>query len=133
MRYYMTTNNRNNYMTPVSLFDSFFTDKFFTSSSKAMRTDIVDSGDNYDMHIEMPGYSKSNIALDYDNGYLTVSATRDSDSQYIRRESHTSCSRSYYVGDLEQSQLKAKYDNGVLVVTLPKNKPANKVTSIAID
>ncbi len=135
MKYYMTTNKRNNYMAPISLFDSFFGDKFFGAgtNSRTMHTDIIDKGDNYSMLIEMPGYDKKNIALDYDNGYLTVSATRDSDAEYLRRESYTSCSRSYYVGDLVESQLKAKYDNGVLIVTLPKEQPAKKSTSISID
>ncbi len=133
MKYYMTTNRRNNYMTPVSLFDSFFGDKFFGTSAKTMHTDIVDKGDNYDMLIEMAGYDKSKIALDYADGYLTVSATRDTDTEYLRRESHTSCSRSYYVGDLQESQLKAKYDNGVLTVTLPKEQATKKSTTITID
>ncbi len=132
MKYYMTTNRRNN-MTPVSLFDSFFGDKFFATNAKTMATDIIDREDSYDLVIEMAGYDKGNITLDYADEYLTVSATRESDTSYIRRESATTCSRRYYVGELDDAKIKAKYDNGVLVVSLPKEHLAKKNTTIAID
>ncbi len=131
MRYYTTTNRRGN----QSILDGIFGDGFFAPNTKAMPTDIIDRGEYYDLCVEIPGYNKSNIALDYSDGYLTVSATRDSDAdaKYLRRETATSCSRTFRVGELLESQLKAKYDNGVLVVSLPKEQPAKKSTTITID
>ena len=53
---------------------------------------------------------------------------------YIRRERSCSLSRSYYVGDVDKDAVKAKYENGVLTVEIPKEKPALPEShNIAID
>ena len=74
--------------------------------------------------------SKDEIKVSLANGYLTVSARKrekdeDKDKdRYLRREISESTSRSYYVGtDVTQEQIKAKYDNGILRLTVPKSQP----------
>lgn len=133
MKYYMTTkNNRNNLWSPFSIFDDMFATGNVTP--KRMHTDIVEKENQYVMSIELAGYNKDDIKLDYDNGYLTVSASRDAkeEENYIVRESHSTASRSYYVGDIDLASVKASYTNGVLQVTLPKEE-VKKSTSITIE
>lgn len=95
-------------------------------AQKYMRTDIKENDDNYVMEVELPGLDKKDIHIDLKDGYLTISVNKDEHSDgnkkdnYIRRERSFSCSRSYYVGDVSKEEIKAKYENGMLNVTIPK-------------
>ncbi len=113
----------------LTLFDDtigdFFKPLFWDDENDAMRTDIKDSGDNYEMEIEMPGFDKNDITISLENGYLSVCAKKDDaekESNYIKRERTVSCSRSYYVGELAEDDIKAKYENGVLKLNFPKQQ-----------
>ena len=97
-----------------------------------MRTDIKETENGYQLDVEMPGFDKKDIKISLENGYLTVSAekssreeeNKDKNEKYIRKECTVSCSRSYYVGDdIERENVKAKYDNGMLTLTVPKSQP----------
>ena len=64
-------------------------------------------------------------------GYLTISAAKgpdkdeeDKKGNYIRRERYAgSTSRSFYVGDaVSEEDIHAKYENGILYVTFPKEE-----------
>ena len=94
---------------------------------KYMRTDIKENDKDYEMEIELPGMDKKDINIDFSDGYLTISAgksDKEESKNYIRRERSFSCSRSYYVGDdIERENVKAKYDNGMLTLTVPKSQP----------
>ena len=116
-----------------SLFNDFFDDDFRISPvSGEMKTDIKEVSNGYEIKMDMPGVSKENIKAVLKNGYLTVSATTsseknedDEEGRYIRREriSGTS-SRSFYVGEtIRMEDVKAKFDNGVLQIDIPKESP----------
>ena len=84
----------------------------------------------------MPGFDKNEISLKFESGYLTISAkkqTASDNGQYIRRERASSFSRSYYMGDIDDKLIKAKYENGILTVTVPKDKPEQSRHNITID
>ena len=125
----------------LALFDDtiedFFTPLFWGNDTDAMRTDIKDMGDKCEMEIEMPGFDKNDITINLEDGYLSVCAKKDDvekDGSYIRRERTVSCSRSYYVGELSEEDIKAKYENGILKLDFPK--PQEKLPEkkrIAID
>lgn len=113
-------------------FDPFF-DAFFdfptTKQNKRgvgfMKTDISEDENSYKLSIELPGFKKENIALDLNNGYLTVTATREEETEekkYLRRErSFESCKRSFYVGDgVTEDDVTATMENGVLLINLLK-------------
>ena len=91
-----------------------------------MRTDIKETDKDYEMEIELPGMDKKDINIDLSDGYLTISAGKSDKSEdkhnYIRRERSFSCSRSYYVGDVKKEDVKAKYENGILIVIVPKEE-----------
>ena len=91
-----------------------------------MKTDIKESDEGYTMEVEVPGVDKSDIRLDLKEGYLTISVNKSEKQEsgkkenYIHRERSFSCSRSYYVGDISKDEIKAKYENGMLNVFIPK-------------
>ena len=117
-------------------FDSFFRPFYVDSESSYMKTDIKETDKDYVLDVEMPGFDKKDISLKFESGYITISAKKvqgAENSRYIRRERAVSCSRSYYMGDVDETQIKAKYENGVLVVTVPKDKPEQTKHAIAIE
>lgn len=97
-----------------------------------MRADVKEFDNGYELDINLPGYQKEDINAELKKGYLIINAsvTRNNDEKdektgkYIRRERYSgSCSRSFYVGkDITQEDIKAKYENGVLSLTIPKKE-----------
>ena len=126
MRNYLTRANDNFGFDLFNAFDDFFKPTFFGGAITNMRTDIKESDAGYDFSIDMPGFDKKDISLTLDKGYLTVSAektVKDEDKAFVRRERVSSYKRSYYVGDrVSETDVKAKYDNGVLSLFVPKLK-----------
>lgn len=97
-----------------------------------MKTDVKDDGDHYEMDIDLPGFNKDEIHAQLQNGYLTISASKKLDKdekndkgQYIRRERNFGqCARSFYVGSgVTEADVKAKYENGILELEIPKKEP----------
>ena len=97
-----------------------------------LRTDIKELENSYEMEMDLPGYKKEDLNLGLKNGVLTVTAIRnanndnqDENGKYLRRERYYgSCTRSFYVGkNLRQEDIKARFENGVLHLTFPKNAP----------
>lgn len=122
MRYYPVFDN---------LFDDFFTTDSQGTSS-VMKTDIVKKDGNYELSIEMPGVKKEDIQMELKDGYLNVTAShntntedKDKEGRIIRQERVSgSYSRSFYVGnDVRTEDVKASFDNGELIVTVPKEAP----------
>ena len=107
-----------------------------------MKTDVRETENSYELDIDLPGFKKENVHAELQDGYLTVSAnteteTEDKDEQgtYLRKERFTgSCSRSFYVGDdISEDDISAKFENGILKVTVPKKQlPAPEETKKVI-
>ena len=101
-------------------------------SKNVMKTDVRETGDTYELDIDLPGYKKDEITAELKDGYLTVSATKgenkdakDKEGKYIRKERYSgSMSRSFYVGEgLHQDDIHAKYEDGILKLSIPKKAP----------
>lgn len=108
-----------------SLFDD------LTRETNLMKSDIYEKDGNFIIEADVPGFEKKDINLDYNDGYLTVSAKKEEiiedDSNYIRRERHYGeFVRSYYVGMIDEDKIDASYKNGTLKITLPKDTKINK-------
>ena len=95
-----------------------------------LRTDVRETEDAIEADIDLPGFKKDEIQVHLENGYLTVSAEKHADKQagkgkYLRQERYSgTVSRTFYVGDaLKPEDIKAKYEDGVLVVSLSKKAP----------
>ncbi|MCT6821484.1 MAG: Hsp20/alpha crystallin family protein [Lactobacillus apis] len=116
--------------------------KFFddTNVAKLMQSDVIENDKEYVIKIDMPGMDKSNINLSYNNGILSVSGSRKSfkdmskDNSLIHRERIDGhISRSFRLPNVVASEISAKYDNGVLTITLPKQSSDQSDNSIQID
>ena len=125
-----------------SLFDDFgdlpFRGFTHSGSGSIMKTDVKDTGEGYELTIDMPGIKKEDIKAELKDGYLTVSAEsdhssedKDSEGKYIRRERHYgSCSRSFYVGEaVTQEEIKASFENGILKLNVPKKEEHKQLES----
>ena len=97
-----------------------------------MKTDVKETEKGYEVAVDLPGFKKDEIQLELNDGYLTISAEKgldkeekDKKDKYIRRERYAgSMSRTFYVGDtLKPDDVKAKYEDGVLVISLSKKVP----------
>ncbi|MCR5278118.1 MAG: Hsp20/alpha crystallin family protein, partial [Lachnospiraceae bacterium] len=123
-----------------SLFDEFFFDAPKSprrpSIPQIMKTDVKESDGGYDLEIELPGYKKEDLQLELKDGYLNVVATtkqntddQDKNGHYIRRERYIgTSSRSFYVGDeVTENDIKAKFEDGVLNIYVPKKEEQPKV------
>lgn len=98
-----------------------------------MRTDVKENEKEYVMEVELPGHEKKDIGLSVKDGYLNISvqkseSEKDENEKYIRRERSFSCSRSYYIGDVSKEEIRAKYENGILRVSIPKEQPKEPVS-----
>ena len=112
------------------------------NAAREMKTDVHEHEDHYEMHIDLPGFKKDEITLTLENGYLTVAATkgldvdREKKGRVIRQERYAGAmQRSFYVGDaLSEEDIGAKYEHGVLSLTIPRKEarklPEKKVIMI---
>lgn len=125
-----------------SLFDDFFGFDYPTrnfpkvDAGEIMKADIRESDTGYELDLSLPGYKKEDVKAELKDGYLTIHASTSQDKsekdektgRYIRRERFSgSCSRSFYVGkDMTEEDIKAKFEDGVLKLSIPKKeaKPA---------
>jgi HSP20 family molecular chaperone IbpA len=135
-----------------SLFDEWMDfpfDSGFSKGSKRetslMKTDVKEMNGAYELEMELPGYAKEDVTAQLKDGYLTIQASRnatndekDEKGNYIRRERYIGqCSRSFYVGEtVKQEDIRAKFENGILKLTVPKieeQKPVEENKFIAIE
>lgn len=107
-----------------------------------MKTDVKETEAEYELSIELPGVKKENVSAELKNGYLKVTATtkresEDKDGNYLRKERFEGTStRSFYVGEkVTEEDIHAKFDNGVLEITVPKapKKELEEKKTIAIE
>ena len=106
-------------------------------ASHEMKTDVRETDSGYEVDIDLPGFKKNEINIQLDNGYLSISAAKgldkdeqDKEGKYIRKERYAgSMSRSFYVGNaITQDDIKAKYESGILRLSVPK-KAAEEIES----
>ena len=94
-----------------------------------MKTDVKETESGYEVAIDLPGFKKDEVKIHLDHGYLTIAAAKgldkdeeDKKGKYIRRERYAgSMSRSFYIGEgVKQSDIHAKYEDGILKLDIPK-------------
>ena len=92
------------------------------------RTDLKDTGDSYVLEADLPGFDKKDIEIEMNGDTLTITAERHSEHEeedkkknYIRCErSYGSYQRAFDISGVEADKIGAKYENGVLTLTMPK-------------
>ncbi|MBQ1236485.1 MAG: Hsp20/alpha crystallin family protein [Oscillospiraceae bacterium] len=113
-----------------SFFNSPFSSFFGTQDLAEFKTDVTDEGDHYLLEADLPGFEKKDIQLEISGDTLTVRALRhskveekDNKDKLVRIErSYGSYSRQFDISGVEAERIKARYDNGVLKLTLPKKQ-----------
>lgn len=112
-----------------SIFDEFFNEPFFNGAmfdAHPMKADIRETEKEYIIDAEIPGVNKENIKLDLRDDVLTIvvehnEETNEERENFVRKERrYGSYSRSFYVENVKHDQVNARYNNGILTVTLPK-------------
>ena len=124
-----------------SIFGENFMDDFFgvpertytqSAQNALMKTDVVENKDGFDVSIDLPGFKKEDVK----DGYLIITAStkqnkeeKNKDGKYIRKERYSgTCQRSFYVGeDITQEDIKAKFEDGVLKLEIPKKEAKPEV------
>ena len=100
-------------------------------ANNVMKTDVKETDTGYEVDIDLPGFKKDEINAQLDNGYLTISAAKgldkdekDKKGKYICKERYAGAmSRSFYVGEgVTQEDIKAKYEDGILRLSVPKKE-----------
>jgi HSP20 family molecular chaperone IbpA len=119
-----------------------FFDLPIINSSNILKTNIRKESSNYIYEIDVPGYNKEDISINYEDGYLVIEAQSSSEysnsqssNKYVRQERYSgSCSRSFYIGEIDESKISAKYHNGILCVSFPdeSNNQKSKIKKINI-
>ena len=131
-----------------NLFDDFFSDPFGMMVPQSrdplygkhgknlMKTDVRETENSYELDIDLPGFKKDDVQAELKDGYLTITAQTQSESEdkdeegtYVRKERFSGkCSRTFYVGDdIEEDDIKAKFEDGVLKIAVPKKQEQPKL------
>ena len=105
------------------------------NASRMMKTDVKETDEGYEVDVDLPGFNKDEIKLELNSGYLTISTekslnkeNKENKGKMLRQERYVgTMQRSFYVGgSITEEDIKAKYENGVLSLMIPK-KEARKV------
>ena len=103
-----------------------------------VKCDIYEEDGMYHVEMDVPGYDKKDIKLEVKDGYLTVSASKEKEEKenkknYIRKErTYGSFSRSFALGDVDIDNIDAKFENGILNITVPKEEKVETKKTIEI-
>jgi HSP20 family protein len=126
-------NNRRNrgLVNTDDFFENFFNSfgSLTESAFTHFKTDIKETENEYIVQAELPGIKKDNINVELNNDCLTISAKNDEiieeeNDNYIRKERRTGrFQRSFYVKDIKQDEIEARYEDGILEIKLPKQNP----------
>ncbi len=118
-------------MLPDRIFDDMFDfgEPRFSPSKERMDCDIYEKDGKYFVEASVFGFNKDEIKVEAEDGSIVISAEKKEDSKekddskkYIRRERHfhSKIQRAFYLGDIDEDNIKASFDNGLLKIEVPK-------------
>ncbi len=119
-------NRKDDFLTP--LLNNLFDNDFFNAMSNRgnFRADLKETNDSYLVVADLPGVKKGDIDIEFQNDNLVITAKRDesvedSKESYVRRERHYGeFRRSFYIDNVDEDKVEAKFEEGVLRIHLPK-------------
>lgn len=122
-------------MTPSELFRDFGR-QFFSNfpDEQSIKTDISEKDDRYELKAELPAFSKDQIDISYENGMLIISAEnnqvneeKDDEGKVIQKErSYSNVKRMYSLNNIDEDNIEAKFEDGILSVDLPKTENSQR-------
>lgn len=118
------------------IFDSFLS----VPEESNLKCDIYEKDNNYYIEMDIVGFSKDNISIECDKGYLTITAEKsiedndeDDNKNYIRRErSYGKYKREFYLGDINTDEINASFNDGILNIIIPKKEKISTKKQIEI-
>lgn len=127
-------------MKPGDVFRDFGRPFFTEDKNQMMKTDITEREDSYMVEAELPGMSKDDINIEFDRGMLTISGNQsvdneatDDEGRVIHRErSVSNIRRQFSFEGIDEAEIDAEFDNGILNITLPKTQGAGRSRRIEI-
>ncbi len=129
-----TNNDRNRLFTDFPLlFDDAFSKNFFEKQNRMVNTpavNIKETDKSFELDLAVPGMDKKDFKIELKDGSITISAKHEhkveetnEKERYTRREfSYQSFSRSFVLAEdlVDTEAINAKYENGILNVSIPK-------------
>jgi HSP20 family molecular chaperone IbpA len=121
---------------------NFFEDSLLDDCKKSpiMNTDIIEKDDGYELQIDLPGVKKDDIKIEMDKGILSISVSindskDEENKKYIRKERFTGeIKRSFNISEnVDEEDIYASFDNGVLYLNLPKKEEKENKKVIEIN
>ena len=102
-----------------------------------MNTDIIEKENNYILKLEIPGINKEDITIDYENENLNIKIIKHDENNenenYLKKEIYYGeYSRKFYVGNINEDEIEANYDNGILTIIIPKEAKVDNKKRIEI-
>lgn len=138
--------NGNRFPSFSPMFDDFFGRELFnwgnnnySSTSTTMPSvNIRETGDNYEVEVAAPGMDKKDFKITLDGNLLTISSfkqhsSEETEDRYTRREfSYQSFQRSFQLPKdvVDQDKISARYENGLLNLSIPKKEEAKKAPKL---
>ena len=117
-------------------FDSMFDDLKF---DEKMSCDIYEKDDVFHVEVDIPGFDKNDIKIEFNKGTLSITAEKneeeaDETKKYLCRERkfYGKYQRSFYLGEVDEDNIDAKFANGILSITIPKKPEENTKKMIEI-
>lgn len=108
--------------------DDIFEDFNKVAKTNQMKCDIYEKDGKYNIEMDIPGFDKQDIRIECQDGILSVTAEKKSDSEetsddkkYLRRERfYGKVSRSFTFNDINEEDISAEFNNGILKIVIPK-------------
>ncbi len=137
-------NQDENFPSISNFFDDFFTRDLYNGNLRGANlpaVNITEDDDNFEVEVAAPGLKKEDFKINLENNLLTISGehktkNEEKEGKKISRKefSYTSFNRSFTLPDtVEPESIKAKYEDGVLRMTLPKKEESKKQPPKQID
>ena len=111
-------------MLPSEVFFNNFLDSM--DNDKKMQCDIYEKDNNINIEMDIPGFNKEDINIEINKGNLVVTAEKNEeeneDKKYLRRERkfYGKYQRSFYLGEIDEENIEASFENGILKISIPK-------------
>ena len=113
-------------------------DHMSSIDSYNIKCDVYEKDGVYHVEADIPGFKKEEIRINFNKGNIIISAeksdeTENEDKKYLHRERrYGKCIRSFYIGEIDEDRIEAKFENGTLYIIAPKKELTESRKTIEI-
>ena len=127
-----------NFLPKNFYFDDILEDVTPIKKISDLKCNIYEKDGIYNIEMDSPGFKKEDISIDFNDGYITIKATKktsidEEHKNYIRKErSSSEYLRQFYLGNVDSTAIKAKLEDGLLKIEVPKKEELTNKKNIEI-